>query len=101
MVISFCLVIAPALRHETGVATVIQNPWPVVVALTYSWCGIILVSPLQQLTRRLAFVALTVLSRHVNKKQDAEWCHENGYTNYATKDGFCVGARGKLIKVGR
>jgi hypothetical protein len=41
------------------------------------------------------------ISRHVNKKQDAEWCHENGYTNYATKDGFCVGARGKLIKVGR
>src|SRR5215510_8436717 len=41
------------------------------------------------------------ISRHVNNKQDAEWCHENGYTNYATKDGFCVGAGGKLIKVGR
>jgi hypothetical protein len=39
--------------------------------------------------------------RHVNNKQDAEWCHDNGYTNYATKDGFCVGAGGKLIKVGR
>jgi len=37
----------------------------------------------------------------VNNKQDAEWCHENGYTNYATKDGFCIGAGGKLIKVGR
>jgi hypothetical protein len=37
----------------------------------------------------------------VNNKQDAEWCHENGYTNYATKDGFCVAASGKLIKVGR
>ena len=41
------------------------------------------------------------ITRHVNNKQDAEWCHENGYRNYATKDGFCVGARGKLIKVGR
>jgi hypothetical protein len=41
------------------------------------------------------------ITRHVNNKQDAEWCHENGYTNYATKDGFCVGAGGKLIKVGR
>jgi len=41
------------------------------------------------------------ITRHVNNNQDAEWCHENGYTNYATKDGFCVGARGKLIKVGR
>ena len=41
------------------------------------------------------------ISRHVDNKQDAEWCHENGYTNYATKDGFCVGAGGKLIKVGR
>jgi hypothetical protein len=27
-------------------------------------------------------------------------CHEHGYTNYATNDGFCVGAGGKLIKVG-
>ena len=41
------------------------------------------------------------ISQYVNNKQDAEWCHENGYTNYATKDGFCVGAGGKLIKVGR
>jgi hypothetical protein len=41
------------------------------------------------------------ISEHVTNKQDAEWCHENGYTNYATNDGFCVGARGKLIKVGR
>jgi putative hemolysin len=39
------------------------------------------------------------ISRHVNNKQDAEWCHGNGYTNYAT--GFCIGAGGKLIKVGR
>src|SRR5438445_9750968 len=41
------------------------------------------------------------ISQHVNNKQDAEWCHENGYTNYATKDGFCIGAGGKLINVGR
>jgi uncharacterized protein YsxB (DUF464 family) len=38
--------------------------------------------------------------RHLNNKQEAEWCHEHGYTNYATKDGFCVGAGGKLIRVG-
>jgi hypothetical protein len=38
--------------------------------------------------------------RHVNNKQDALWCHVHGYANYATEDGFCVGARGKLIKVG-
>jgi hypothetical protein len=46
-------------------------------------------------------VVAWAISGHVNNKQDAEWCHENGYTNYATKDGFCVGARGKLIKVAR
>ena len=40
----------------------VQNPWPIVVALTYSWCGIILVSPLQQLTRRLGFVVLGVIT---------------------------------------
>ena len=38
--------------------------------------------------------------RHVNHKQDVAWCYDHGYANYATKDGFCVGARGKLIKVG-
>jgi len=48
----------------------------------------------------VAVVAVAIV-RHVNNTQDAEWCHENGYTNYATKDGFCVGAGGKLIKVGR
>jgi hypothetical protein len=41
-----------------------------------------------------------VTIRHLNNKQEAEWCHEHGYTNYATKDGFCVGAGGKLIRVG-
>jgi hypothetical protein len=44
-------------------------------------------------------VALAII-RHVANKQDALWCHENGYANYATKDGFCVGAGGKLVKVG-
>jgi hypothetical protein len=44
-------------------------------------------------------VALAVI-RHVNHKQDALWCHDHGYANYATKDGFCVGAGGKLVKVG-
>jgi hypothetical protein len=38
--------------------------------------------------------------RHVDHKQDVAWCHDHGYANYATKDGFCVGAGGKLIKVG-
>jgi hypothetical protein len=40
------------------------------------------------------------ISRHVNHKQNVAWCYDHGYANYATKDGFCVGARGKLIKVG-
>jgi hypothetical protein len=26
--------------------------------------------------------------------------HDQGYANYAAKDGFCVGAGGKLVKVG-
>jgi len=38
--------------------------------------------------------------RHVNHKQDVAWCHHHGYANYATKDGFCVGSGGKLVKVG-
>jgi hypothetical protein len=36
----------------------------------------------------------------VNNKQDAQWCHDHGYSNFATTDGFCVGAGGKLVKVG-
>jgi hypothetical protein len=47
----------------------------------------------------IAVVAAAII-RHVNNTQDALWCHEHGYANYATRDGFCVGARGKLIKVG-
>jgi len=41
------------------------------------------------------------ITRHVNNEQDAAWCYDNGYAHYATTDGFCVGARGKLIKVDR
>ena len=56
-------------------------------------------------TALIACVATGVLAwviiRHLNSRQDAEWCHDNGYANYATKDGFCVGAGGKLIKLGR
>jgi len=40
------------------------------------------------------------ISHHANHKQNVAWCYDHGYANYATKDGFCVGARGKLIKVG-
>jgi hypothetical protein len=46
----------------------------------------------------IVLVAVLVI-RHVNNKQDALWCHDHGYSNYATKDGFCVGAGGKLVKV--
>jgi len=47
----------------------------------------------------IVLVAVAII-RNVNNKQDAAWCHDHGYANYATKDGFCVGAGGKLIKVG-
>ena len=45
-------------------------------------------------------VLAVAIVRHVNNTQDALWCHEHGYAKYATRDGFCVGARGKLVKVG-
>jgi len=48
----------------------------------------------------IVLVAVTII-RHVDNNQDAAWCYDHGYANYATKDGFCVGARGRLIKVGR
>jgi len=44
-------------------------------------------------------VVVVAIVRHVNNKQDAAWCHDHGYAHYATKDGFCVGAGGKLFKV--
>jgi hypothetical protein len=37
--------------------------------------------------------------RHENHKHDVAWCYAHGYANYATKDGFCVGAGGKLVKI--
>ena len=48
----------------------------------------------------IAVVAVAIV-RHVNNTQDALWCHDHGYAHYATKDGFCVGAGGKLFKVER
>lgn len=47
----------------------------------------------------VVLVAVAII-RHVNHKQDVAWCHDHGYAKYATKDSFCVGAGGKLIKVG-
>jgi hypothetical protein len=47
----------------------------------------------------IVLVTVAVI-RHVNHKQHVAWCYDHGYANYTTKDGFCVGARGKLIKVG-
>ena len=47
----------------------------------------------------IVLIAVAII-RHMNNKQNAAWCYEHGYANYATNDGFCVGAGGKLIKVG-
>jgi hypothetical protein len=47
----------------------------------------------------IALVAVKI-NRQVSNKQDATWCHDHGYANYATNEWFCVGAGGKLIKVG-
>jgi hypothetical protein len=47
----------------------------------------------------IVLVTMAVI-HHVNHKQHVAWCYDHGYANYATEDGFCVGARGKLIKVG-
>jgi hypothetical protein len=47
----------------------------------------------------IVLVAVAVI-RHVNNKQNAAWCYDHGYEYYATSDGFCVGADGKLVKVG-
>ena len=46
----------------------------------------------------IVLIAVAII-RHVNNTQDAAWCRDHGYPNYATNDGFCVGAGGKLIKV--
>jgi hypothetical protein len=47
----------------------------------------------------IVLVTVAVI-RHVDHKQHVARCYDHGYANYATKDGFCVGAGGKLIKVG-
>jgi len=47
----------------------------------------------------IALVAVAII-RHMEHSQEVAWCHDHGYANYATKDGFCVGAGGRLIKVG-
>jgi hypothetical protein len=48
----------------------------------------------------VAVLLAVAIIRHVNNRQEAQWCHDHGYANYATKDGFCVGTGGKLIRVG-
>ena len=47
----------------------------------------------------IVLVAVAI-SRYENKKQYVAWCYDHGYPKYATDDGFCIGAGGKLIKVG-
>jgi len=47
----------------------------------------------------VVLVAMGII-RHANNEQAALWCHDHGYANYATEDGFCIGAGGKLVKVG-
>ena len=47
----------------------------------------------------IVLVTVAVI-RHVDHKQHVAWCYDHGYANYATEDGLCVGAGGKLIKVG-
>jgi hypothetical protein len=47
----------------------------------------------------IVLVAMGII-RRANNEQAALWCHDHGYANYATEDGFCIGTGGKLIKVG-
>src|SRR5262245_43233748 len=60
----------------------------------------IVASANQNLTHQIRTGRENQLFFEVPNKQDAAWCHDHGYANYATKDGFCVGTDGKLIKVG-
>ena len=46
-------------------------------------------------------VTIFTFMSHQAHKQQTAWCQDHGYGNYATKDGFCVGAGGKLIKIGQ
>ena len=36
--------------------------------------------------------------RAYSVRKVADWCASQGYSHYATTDGFCVGAGGKLIE---
>jgi hypothetical protein len=47
----------------------------------------------------IVLVAMGII-RQANNEQAALWCHDHGYANYATEDGFCVGVSGKRVKVG-
>lgn len=47
----------------------------------------------------ILLVAMAII-RRANNEHAALWCHDHGYANYATEDGFCIGAGGKLVKVG-
>lgn len=48
----------------------------------------------------IAVVSIFTFRSHQAQKQQAAWCQDHGYANYATKDGFCVGPGGKLFRVG-
>jgi hypothetical protein len=36
--------------------------------------------------------------RAYSVKRVAEWCANQGYSHYATNDGFCIGPGGKLVE---
>jgi len=46
----------------------------------------------------LVGILLIIGIRMYNHKKAVGWCHEHGYGNYATSDGYCVGTGGKLIE---
>ena len=46
-----------------------------------------------------AVAVAAVVHNQSRKRAAAAWCLEHGYGNYATKDEFCVGPKGKLIKI--
>ena len=60
------------------------------------WKGLIVAALVVCAT--IAVVAMTIM-RHTAYKQHAARCYDHGYAHYATDDGFCVGAGGKLIKI--
>ena len=47
----------------------------------------------------LAIVSAIVVVRN-QRKENREWCREQGYGNYATNDGYCIGTGG-LIPITR